>query len=164
VALSDVIGWKVLLVIAGAAVLLLLGLISEFFDAFTQVLGAVVVPWLCLLGFNLVWHWVTGDDARPGLVTGLVIAGVVFAIAATGYLLIWKERAIVAPVVAVLLAAANVVGVPLLAASFRHQAGVAAPQRIVSQLDAAIVVPPAAPPGSTSAVAPARQPDLDVRW
>ncbi|MFL5910149.1 MAG: hypothetical protein ACJ768_06220 [Gaiellaceae bacterium] len=163
-ALTDVIGWKVLLILAGAVVLVLLAFVSEFIDALALVVLAIAVPWLCLLGFNLVWHAITGDDARPALVPGLVGAGVVFAIAATGCLLLWRERTVVAPFVALLLAGANVIGVPLLAASFRHQAAVAAPQRIVSQLDTAIVVPTGAPGGSTSPIAPARQSDLDVRY
>ena len=160
VALTDVIGWKVLLIVVGAVVLVLLGFVSEFIDALSLVLLAVAVPWLSLLGFNLVWHALTGDGGRPGLVVGLVIAGVVFAIAATGCLLLWKERPAVAPAVAILLALLNVVGVPLLAASFRHEPAVAAPQRIVSQLDVAIVVPT----GSPTIVAPPRQSDLDVRY
>ena len=141
--LADVAGWWVLAGIAGAGVLLGLAFVSEFFRALAEVAGAVVVPWLCLLGFNVLLHWFLGERRGPSLELGLVLACLVFAAAATAYLVAWREKRFAAPIVALALAAANLIGVPLLLNSQRDDSAVAARQAVVSQLDVAILVPAA---------------------
>jgi len=56
-------------------------------------------------------HW-----ARPSLGFGLVLACLVFAVAAAGYLLAWRERRWAVPIVAAVLAAGNIVGISVLLA------------------------------------------------
>jgi hypothetical protein len=164
--LIDVVGWGILFGIAGAAVLLGLARVSEFCRSLAEVVGAIVVPWLCLLGFNYLWRQVLGSHLRPSLEAGLVIAGIVFALAAAAYLVVWRERRWAVPFVAVGLAAANVIGLPLLIAAPDDESSVATAQPVVSQLDIVLVVPP----GSSSAQRPARpqeshpQPGFDTRY
>lgn len=162
--LSDVASWWVLAGIAVAGILLVLAMLSEFCKALAEVVGAIAVPWLCLLGFNTVWHWVFGHHVRPSLELGLIVAGLVFAVATAGYLLAWRERKWATPFVAVGLAVANVVGIPLLVAAPQGESTVAAPQPVVSQLDVAIVVPGVSR-RALRPVEPSRlQPDWDVRY
>src|SRR3982750_3854492 len=87
--LWDVAGWWVLAGVAAAGVLVGLAFLSDFCRALAEVLGAILMPLLCLLGFNELWHWVLGGHLRPSLELGLILAGLVFAVAAGGYLLAW---------------------------------------------------------------------------
>jgi len=166
--IASVIGWGLTLLIAlGVVVLVVLAATgwSEYCTALVVVLGAIVLPWLSLIAFNLVLGWLL----RPlhlGLWSSLVVAGLVFAVAAYAYLTVWKERAAAAVVVAVLLTVANVVGLPVLIASGKHESSVGASAPVVSQLDLAIVVPGGAPMQLPSAVAAssAAPSDWDVQW
>jgi hypothetical protein len=164
--LIDVAGWRVLIGIGAGVLLLLLARVSEFFRSLAEVLGAIVVPWLCLLGFNYLWHEGLGNALHLSLEAGLVIAGLVFALAATAYLLVWRERWWVAPFVALALAGANVIGIPLLIAAPEDESSVATAQPVVSQLDIVLVVPPARSTGPSS-VGPDEshpQPGFDTRY
>ncbi|HEX6713526.1 MAG TPA: hypothetical protein VF066_09070 [Thermoleophilaceae bacterium] len=164
--LIDVAGWGVAIGIVVAAVLLGLARVSEFCRSLAEVVGAIVVPWLCLLGFNYLWHQILGGHLRPSLELGLVIAGVVFALAAAAYLLVWRERKWAVPFVALALAGANVVGIPLLLAAPDDESTVAVAQPVVSQLDIVLVVPPSRTP-APAAAPPAEshtQPGFDTRY
>jgi hypothetical protein len=166
-ALIDVVGWWVLAGIAGGAALLGLAKLSEFCRSLAEVIGAIAVPWLSLLGFNYLWHQIPGRELRPSLELGLVIAGVVFALAAAAYLLVWRERKWAVPVVAIALAAANVVGLPLLITAPTRESSVAAAQPVVSQLDVALVVPKprhASRQRQAQVEASPTQPGFDVRY
>src|SRR4051812_29073877 len=90
--LVDVAGWKFLIGVAAGAILLGLARLSEFCRSLAEVVGAIAVPWLCLLGFNYLWHQSLGSKLHLSLEAGLVIAGIVFALAAAAYLLVWRER------------------------------------------------------------------------
>jgi hypothetical protein len=169
--LAHVAGWSVLLGIPAAGILLALALVSRFCRALAQVVGAILVPWLCLIGFNQILHWIlepwraeTGKQVRPSLELGLILAAVVFAVASVGYLVAWREKKWATPIVAIALAAVNVIGVPLLLAAPRRESTVAAPQPVVSKLDVAIVVPEAGPARLRPAEPSAATPDWDVRY
>lgn len=165
--IASVIGWGLTLLIAlGVIALVVLAATgwSRYCTALVVVLGAVVLPWLSLITFNFLLGWLL----RPlhlGLWPSLVVAGIVFAAAAVAYLLVWKEHVVAALVVALLLTLANVVGLPMLIASGKHESSVAASTAYVSKLDLAIVVPAGAPTrlddGSSTAANPR---DWDVRW
>jgi len=164
--IASVIGWGTTLLAAlGLAALVALAIVgwSEYCTALVVVLGAIVLPWLALISFNFALGWLL----RPlglGLRASLVVAGIVFAAAAFGYLTVWKERRVAALVVALVLAPANVVGLPLLIASGKHESAVVASQPYVSKLDLAIVVPggATAPVASAASAGPSR--GWDVRW
>jgi hypothetical protein len=164
--LLDVAGWRVVFGVVAGAILFGLSRVSEFCRSLAEVVGAIVVPWLCLLGFNYLWREVLGAHARPSLEAGLVIAGLVFALAAAAYLLVWRERKWAVPFVALGLAAANVIGIPLLLAAPAEESSVAAAQPVVSQLDIVLVVSPARTPAAESLPAEASQaqPGFDIRY
>jgi hypothetical protein len=162
--LLDVAGAWVWLALVVAAVLVVLGLVSEYCKALTLVLGSIVVPWLCLIGFNFIWHKRPGGHIHVGLWAGLVIAGVIFAVAAAGYLVVWQERPLAVVLAAVALGVANVVGIPLLLSAGDEESHVGAPQPVVAQLDVAIVVPGGAPQPVHELAGAHQQVDWDLRW
>jgi len=166
--IASVIGWGLTLLIAlGVVLLVVLAATgwSEYCTALVVVLGAIVLPWLSLIAFNFALGWLL----RPlhlGLWPSLVVAGAVFAVAGFAYLSVWKEHAVAAVVVAVLLTLANVVGLPMLIASGKHESSVVASQPVVSKLDLAVVVPSGAPtqlPGDAAGSA-TRPREWDVQW
>jgi hypothetical protein len=160
--LISVAGWWVLLGFPVVAVVVLLAKLSRFCRALAEVIGAILVPWLSLIGFNQLLHWIFDPDV--GLVFGLVLAGFVFTVASICYLVAWREKRWATPVVAVVLAFANVVGVPLLLAAPQRETAVAVPQPVVSQLDVAIVVPPSTTVPLRPGEPAAGQSDWDVRF
>jgi hypothetical protein len=164
--LIDVAGWRVLLGVGAGALLLLLARVSEFCRSLAEVVGAIVVPWLCLLGFNYLWHEGLGGVLSVSLEAGLVIAGLVFALAAAAYLLVWGEHRWAVPFVALALAGANVIGIPLLIAAPDDESSVATAQPVVSQLDIVLVVPRAgsAPSSSADPEDSLAQPGFDARY
>jgi hypothetical protein len=142
--LTGVLEWWVVLIAVGAVALLsLAAYVSIYVHDLLVVAGAVVVPWLSLIGVSLivnrVWHDVLGVDSEPSLQLGLGIAGLVFAVTAWIYLVQWREGWLAAIFVAIALAGANVVGVPVLLTR-HHESHVGAPAALVSRLDAVIVV------------------------
>jgi hypothetical protein len=165
--IASVIGWSLTLLIAlGVLVLTVLAATgwSEYCTALVVVLGAIVLPWLSLIAFNYMLGWLL-RLLELGLWPSLALAGLVFAAAAFAYLLVWKEHVVAAAIVAVVLALANVVGVPILIASGKHESSVAASQPYVSKLDLAIVVPGGAPTQLTGPDGGAARPrDWDVQW
>jgi hypothetical protein len=162
--IASVIGVLVTLAaLAGVVALLLLCRFSEYVTAFVVVFGAVVLPWLALVTFNFVLRWLL-RWLDPGLTLSLAIAIVVFALAACAYLKVWKERWPPAVIVAIVLAVANVVGVPLLVASKDKESPVSTPQPLISQLDLAIVVPAQQSEELTRVDGARNQQDWDVRW
>jgi hypothetical protein len=166
--IASVIGWGLTLPIAlGVVLLVVLAATgwSEYCTALVVVLGAIVLPWLSLVAFNFVLGWLL-RLLHLGLWTSLVVAGLVFGAAAFAYLTVWKEHVVAAVVVAVLLTLANVVGLPMLIASGKHESSVVASQTYVSKLDLAIVVPGGAPTQlpSGSAGSATRPRDWDVQW
>src|SRR5262249_26741141 len=100
--LSSVVGWPITLaVMAGVALAVWLAVakLSEWWTSLVVVLGAVALPWLCLITFD----WLLRVPLRwlgLGLWPSLVLAGIVFMAAALAYLLVWRERRIAAVVVA----------------------------------------------------------------
>jgi hypothetical protein len=168
VPISSVIGFS--LTLLGAVALALAVALaatgwSKFWTALTLTLGAIVLPWLALITFNFLLGWLL-RLLGLGLWSGLVLAGLVFAGAAFAYLAVWQERRMPAAFFAVVLGAANVVGVPLLVAAAAKESPVApATTAYVSKLDLAILVPAtpldarplARPPASGAS-------DWDVRW
>src|SRR4051812_43846057 len=112
---------------------------SRFFRALAVVVGALIVPWLSLVGFNWVARPVLKHVGLP-LWPGLAIAGVVFAAAAWSYLVVWAEKPVIAAGVAVLLALANVVGVPVLL-SEHHESTVGSAEPVRTTMDIALIVP-----------------------
>jgi hypothetical protein len=169
--LTEVVGWKVLLGIPAVALVILLARWSRFCRALAEVVGAILVPWLCLIGFNQLIHWFAtlweklfGAEPEPSLEFGLVLAGLAFAVASLGYLLAWEERKWAAPFVALALAVANVVGVPLLLGAPHRETAVAVPQQVVSQLDVTIVVPAGSPERLRESEPARGVPDWDVHY
>jgi uncharacterized protein GlcG (DUF336 family) len=147
----------------GVLVLLVLCKYSEYCTSLSVVGGAAVVPWLALVTFNFLLGWAI----RPldlGLWTSLIIAGVVFAVAACAYLLVWKEHRAPAVLVALALAGLNVVGIPLLLAGQEQKAAVGAPQPVVSELDLAIIVPGGTPTALARVDGARAQQNWSVRW
>jgi len=165
--IASVIGGGLTLLIAlGVVALVALAATgwSRYCTALVVVLGAIALPWLSLIAFNFVLGWLL-RLLHLGLWSSLVVAGVVFAAAAVAYLLVWKEHLVAALVVAALLTLANIVGLPMLIASGKHESSVVASTAYVSKLDLAIVVPAGAPtdlPDGAGGGPTAR--DWDVRW
>ena len=127
-----------------AIALALLARVSQFARALGLVLGTIAVPWLCLLGFNvllenLVLSWAA--ILKPGLELGLTIGVLVFWAVATRLLVLWDDRLAVAIATGALLALVNVAGLPLLLGSREKPAPVASAQALISRLDAIVVVP-----------------------
>ncbi|MES1193715.1 MAG: hypothetical protein ABUM26_05270, partial [Solirubrobacterales bacterium] len=147
----------------GVLILLILCKYSEYCSSLSVVGGAVVVPWLALVTFNFALGWAI----RPldlGLWTSLIIAGIVFAVAACAYLLVWKEHRVAAVLVALALAGLNVVGLPLLVAGQEQKTTVGAPQPVVSELDLAIIVPDGTPTALARVDGARAQQNWSVRW
>jgi len=164
--IASVIGWSLTLPIAlGAVLAVALAATgwSEYWTSLVIVLGAIVLPWLSLIAFNFALGWLL-RPLQLGLWPSLAVAGVVFALAAFAFLIAWKECMPAAVLVAVLLTVANVVGLPMLIASGKHESAVASSTAYVSKLDLAIVVPAGAPTRLADEGAPAPSRDWDVRW
>ncbi len=163
VGLYDGLGAVAFAVLAAAIVVDLLARISKFVYSLGLVLGTIAVPWLGLLGFNvllelLVLSWL--PVPKPPLEVGLVLGVLVFAAVATRLLVLWQDRLVVAVVTGVLLALLNVAGVPLLVGSRAPERAVATSQPLISKLDAIIVVP-----GRTGArIARAGMPTAFAGW
>jgi hypothetical protein len=143
-ALGEVIRWWLLVVAGVIGLFLVAGVFSHYIAALDLVAGAVVAPWLCLIGFNWLSRRWPGGEIDFGLWPGLVLAGALFALAAAAYLFVWRERRISLVIVAILLGATNVVGLPLLLAD-RHKSHVSGSEKLVTKIDFAIVVPEAHP-------------------
>jgi hypothetical protein len=166
-ALIDVVPWWVLpIAVVAVGLLALAARVSPYVKSLLQVAGSIAVPWLCLIGLswivNKIWHSLFDIEAEPSLIVGVVVAVLVFAGAAWVYLFLWREGLVAASLAAAVLAGANVIGVPVLLT--RHdESHVGAPGRLISQLDAVIVVPGATPPTRhfTSSQPPS---PWDVHW
>lgn len=166
VPVAGVIEWKyALAAYVGAGVLVLLSQFSEYLKSFVIVVGAIVGPWLSVVSFNFVFHcplrWL-----GLGLWTGLILAGIVFALVAYAYVRVWKEDAIPAGIVAVVLAGVNVLGVPLLLGSTKapDKPPEAGSGDVVSRLDVAIIVPRGTPRELVRVDGAKTQAGWDVRW
>ncbi|HEX6652101.1 MAG TPA: hypothetical protein VF072_05110 [Thermoleophilaceae bacterium] len=171
VPLVEAVGWWALLGLLAIPLAFLVARLSRYGCAFVEVIGAIVVPWLCLVAFNQILHWMLrlwerlfDAQPQPRLVPGLILACVVFALAAWGYLVLWRERKWAAPIVAVVLAIANMVGVPLLLAAPKHETAVAVSHRVVSQLEVSIVVPGGEPASMREGEPTRGLPNWDVRY
>jgi hypothetical protein len=142
--LYDGLGAVAFAVLAAAIAIDLLARISQFARSLGLVLGTLVVAWLGLLGFNvllelLLLSWL--PVPKPSLEVGLILGVLVFAAVATRLLVLWHDRLAVAIVTGGILAVLNVAGLPLLVGSREPEKAVAAPQPMISDLDAIIVVP-----------------------
>src|SRR3954454_19246155 len=156
-------GKATVIALAAAAVVLLIAKVSLYFRSLAVVAGAVIVPWLSLVGFNWVARPVLKHIGIP-LWPGLAIAGVVFAAATWGYLVVWREVPVTAVGVAVLLAVANVVGVPVLL-SEHHESTVGGAAPVQTTMDVAILVPGS--PASGTPALPADAPatgEWNISW
>jgi hypothetical protein len=102
--------------------------------------GVVVIPLLALIGFNVLWG--LSPLGRLDLVAGLIVAIVVFALAATLYMWL-REPLSVSALIAVPLAVLFVIGAPLLigALTAGPQDVAAARNPVSTRLDLLIVVP-----------------------
>ncbi len=140
--LYDGLGVVAFVVLGGAIAIDLLARISSFFRSLGLVLGTIAVPWLCLLGFNVLFELLLSllGIPRPGLELGLILGVLVFAAVAARLLVLWHDKLAVAIATATLLALLNVAGIPLLIGSREPERTVAASQPLVSKLDAIVVV------------------------
>jgi hypothetical protein len=164
VGLADAVTWEIALIVAIAA---LLAALRTFDEVVGQLLGAVLVGTLTLIGFNVLTdslvRWL--GWGRTPILAGLVIAVIVFAAAGGWYLrrAEWSRRR--AAPVSVGLAIFLILVVPILVERHTAEGGaVPTAERVASAIDVLVVTdglhgppPPSVAPDTTTA-------GFDVRY